>query len=421
MSEDESDLKLIEIIETSRYYRIKISSHGIQNGLIRLKVDLNEINRYFRRYSRYFLFKLEYQTLSCHQNSSTEWTHVSFQSDYIKNQPEMHINIRVDTKSSAYSIRFRLAVMTKLTLQSSANSPRSLILRKNKWSKWSNIVQIEVPSIMKDFSFEINDWIKFKYMTNRDKEKWAFGTITNKKYIASENKYIYKVSHYRTSKEYEIIEINGDRQFMKHFACQTYLDLSNRINADCSLLIGDRDERANDVYVELGNLFYTQYALKIFKGSNEYNNNLDYVSMAKCVAFHVIDFLWSARNERYQIRCCLNKEDKSEHFDDVLRLYSTRQYQTAKAGEMKECRILDSVFGCDICLCRQGDYGWMYRCQLNKKCKYDGHDICLMCIYDMITRYNQLNGLLQELLSNYLTDDCTQIVVAYTVGDVVRL
>ena len=229
-------------------------------------------------------------------------------------------------------------------------------------------------------------------------------------------------------------QIRGNREenkkWMKRFACMSYLDLSSRMDADMTLLIGDRknnedaehEVNADNIYETLCNIFYVNYAWNIFRigEGNEYHNALDYLSMAKCVAFGVVNFLW-IKDKGYKIRCCINKNDRSAHFDDILRLKSTRKYQIARVREFAKYDSLDSVWYCDICLCRQGDYGWMYRCQWNREHKYNGHDICVMCIYNMIKSYNQLHGFLQDLLSDKIPVDCVQTVVIYTVGDVVKL
>ena len=405
-------------------FKIKLSAHGIRNGLLRIKLDMNALDEYYHRHPDHFIFKLEHQI-----STKTKWKKVTLSNEHVNDKPESHINVRVDTELSAYSMQFRLSTMTKHTLprrRGNAERSQPIILKKNKWSKWSDIIQIEIPSMMKDHLFEVNDWVNFKYWNERhNQDVYSYGTITNKLYIPAENKCIYKVAHYLTGKEYEVPQIIGNKkeneEFMGELLCDHYLDISHSISADMMLLIGDRKRKAKKVYSALGETFYTQYALDIFGTGNEYRTHVDYISMAKCVAFNVVEFLWSKKGDRgYKIRCCLMNDDKTEHFDDSLTLYPMRQFDLLHASEL-DGYYGDSWWYCDICFCRQGNYGWMYRCQKNKKYKYNGHDICLLCVYDMIKRYNQLNGLLQDLLSDDLTNDCTQLAVTYTVGDVVKL
>eukprot|EP01084_Bolivina_argentea_P298897 515162_1 len=92
---------------------------------------------------------------------------------------------------------------------------------------------------------------------------------------------------------------------------------------------------------------------------------------------------------------------------------STRSYQINKCKILGEFDRMDFWFYCDICLCRQGVYGWMFRCQFDKNNKTYGHDICLTCIHDMIEGYNKLNKMLENALEDILSMDCIQIISCY--------
>eukprot|EP01084_Bolivina_argentea_P000796 1465_1 len=139
--------------------------------------------------------------------------------------------------------------------------------------------------------------------------------------------------------------------------------------------------------------------------------------MSKCVALNVINFLW-LKDKGYKMKCLYS--NKYDHFDDKIKLISQREYAIGRSAYFGDnCHY--HVYYCDVCLTVQGDYSWMYRCQKNKQTKYDSHDMCLKCIYDVTKRYQQLIGLLNHILMNDLTNDCIQTIVKYTAGDVVKL
>ena len=129
------------------------------------------------------------------------------------------------------------------------------------------------------------------------------------------------------------------------------------------------------------------------------------------------DFLW-IKDKGYKIKCPLI----GGHYDDTLQLIAQREYAIGGAIQCKQPeQAQDYVWFCDVCLCRQGHYDWMYHDKPNKGVKYGGHDICITCVYDMIKRYDQLSLLIQNALGHELTDDCIQVIVVYTGGNVVKL
>eukprot|EP01084_Bolivina_argentea_P199484 341339_1 len=91
--------------------------------------------------------------------------------------------------------------------------------------------------------------------------------------------------------------------------------------------------------------------------------------MSKSVALQVIDCLW-VKQKGYKIRCLLSKTN-SDHFDDIIKLIPQREYAIGRAMDLKRYSSAQgTIYYCDICLCRQGDYGYMFRCQRENKKRY---------------------------------------------------
>eukprot|EP00483_Globobulimina_turgida_P013648 UN13674 len=182
---------------------------------------------------------------------------------------------------------------------------------------------------------------------------------------------VYKISYKGAQIDY------ATKDCMKYFPAPNYVDISGRLDADLMLLFGDRmgvgTSNIEDIYNVLYECFYNQYACQIFKRPRL--NNILLASMATCVAFNVIDFLCMDKEKVYKIRCCINDGDKP-HYENTLQLIPSRSYQINKCRDLKRWHCLDSWFYCDICLCREGIYGWMFRCQFERNNANNGHDSC---------------------------------------------
>merc|ERR1712176_1040943 len=120
----------------------------------------------------------------------------------------------------------------------------------------------------------------------------------------------------------------------------------------------------------------------------------------------------------YKMKCLMSSD--CQHFDDTLRLIPQREYGVRRAMYLKDSSHYFQFY-CDNCLCLQGDFCWMFRCQKERQRKYNGHDICLNCVHDVIKKCKELKALLDELLIDELTNDCIQTIVVYTAGNVVKL
>ena len=196
-----------------------------------------------------------------------------------------------------------------------------------------------------------------------------------------------------------------------------YIDLSARGEADILFLIGKDNKDAADLYGLLYDIIETEYVSKYL--DDIYWNQCDFVSAAKCVAFNVTDFLFLNNNKGYKVQCVFD----DYHDNKTLRIIGDREYAIKRSidvGKYEQSQGI--VYICDVCRLREGDYGWMFRCKLKKECEYNGHDVCFRCVYDMIKKYNQLYGLLIELLHDDLPiDDCIHDIVAFIGGHVVKL
>ena len=392
-------------------WTICIEPHSVINGLVRLKLDnWNYFIRYARNLDSNVIFRLHYR--KCIE--SQEWTTIVFDHTDIRCAPHIHLNIRVDVNLLDYNMEFKIS--TKLNAKFIEITGMEQHLRPNIWLPPSNTVTMHIPSSMKDMSFERNQWVRFR-KTSTD-TRHSYGTIEKKVFHPNTDDYTYHISHYRNHQIYKIKDNKSDKNAnIKHLSAHSYVDLTSITQMEKVLLIGDRMDADNDdvmvLYSCLNGIFYSEYTLKYMQ---LIENGIHQRSTAKCVALNVIDFLFEKQSQ-YKIKCPL---DHHVHFDDTLRLTPQREYAVGRALCLKEESYYYEYY-CDQCLCVQGNYYWMYRCQWEKDIKYNGHDICLNCVYDVIKKCKQLKELLDDMLAKELTDDCIQTIVVYTAGNVVKL
>merc|ERR1711971_536380 len=164
-----------------------------------------------------------------------------------------------------------------------------------------------------------------------------------------------------------------------------------------------------DLYALLNDIFYKDYTLGYMKFIDFNEQSVHSLSTAKCVALNVINCLWTKQNG-HKLKCLLS-ENESDHYEHTMKMVPQREYAVSTGSPV------GIVYYCDICLCVQGDWYWMYRCQ-KKKHSRKGHDICLNCIHSVIQKSKQLRDLLDEVLAEDLTNDCIHSIVVYTVGSV---
>eukprot|EP01083_Nonionella_stella_P172508 592223_1 len=395
------------------------SFHGITNGLLRVKLSNTKLlnssrNGGYRRLVKHVSFKLQYKQSHTERSDETEWKSVIFDHSYIKSKPETHLNIRVDTNLYDYNLLLRMTAGLSDAFCRRTESIHILAMSLNKWLPWSNTVAINVPSSMKDMSFEIGEWIRFLKPSTG---VMSHGTIRDK-VIENEEECSYKILHYRNGKTYDVKHKKSD-QNMKHLSAHCYIDVTNIKEMEEALLIGDRmnvdTQFVTDVYHTLNDVFYREYVMQYMKPKGN-GNDVHLESMSKCVALNVMNMLW-IKDKGYKMKCLLFGDD---HSDDRIELMSQREYAIGSAMRWRNKHYY-YVYYCDVCLCVQGDYYWMYRCRKSKDTKYNGHDLCLKCVYHVIKQNKQLIELLNCLLMDHLTTDCIQTIVFYTAGHVVKL
>jgi len=109
----------------------------------------------------------------------------------------------------------------------------------------------------------------------------------------------------------------------------------------------------------------------------------------------VIDFLSvnDKGDNSYKVQCVFDED----HDDKTLKVIPDRVWAVRRSIDVGDYNAAEgTVYFCDICRCREGEYGWMFRYKKRRDCQYEGHDVCFRCVYDMIKKYNQLYGLLIE-------------------------
>ena len=124
---------------------------------------------------------------------------------------------------------------------------------------------------MRDESYDINDWVKFKKAHSDD---WICGTIiakTNRTDIIENDKidlpeikrYFYQIKYLKDFGEYETYTTDKNTVF-KSFGVHAYIDLSNCNEADKVLLVGDAINA--ELYQATDDMFYNDYAVSCFDG-----------------------------------------------------------------------------------------------------------------------------------------------------------
>eukprot|EP01084_Bolivina_argentea_P052846 97039_1 len=390
---------------------LAIEAYGVaNNGIIRLKLDglsstfiqLVDIHRWET------IFRLQYKVEK--RDEESVWKSQIFYGYNIIYEPTRHVCVRIDTDLYDYNVQMRLRIMIPAA-SSFPDEINNTPILKDEWLDYSNCISINIPSLMiEPYTAKLKDWVQFRMPTVENNTP-VVGEIIN--ITKTDDKITYRLLYNNTEYEPE------DVKFVKNVLIDCFVDLGDSMEADNCLLVGDRLHNDNDVLMDeyslLVDIFET-YAYECMWA--QYFNDREFISMAKCVSLNVINFLWLKSNKLgYKINCMY----KGAHYDRKLRLFGDREYVVARAHEQRESNILNFVYYCDICLCRQGTYYWMLRCSTRKEHIYSGHDICIACGYDMVKKYNQLHTLLIDLLKNELTRDCIQSIAIFVAGDIVKL
>jgi len=412
-SNDDTKTAIIKPTGIKDEWIIAVTAQKVINGLVRLKLDnWNYFIKFRYDLDENIRFRLHYK-----KRDALNWKIVEFDAAEIRCAPEVHINIRVDVNLLDYNMEFKISTQLNNNIISMADMKEHI--RPNIWLPPSNTVSVHIPSSMKELTFEREQMVRF-HVPESSNSKYSYGTI-NRVTGANDDR-TYEISHYRTGKKYQIKDNKCERNAsIKHLSAHSYVDLTSIIEMESILLIGNRmgveNKSVMDLYLCLNGIFYSEYIQKLSIDSKRIHQQ----SMVKCVSLNVINYLYK-KEERYKIKCMLMNELSADHihFDDTLRLIPQREYAVNRAFVLKEQSYYFEYY-CDQCLCVQGDYYWMYRCMREANGKYDGHDICLNCVYDVIKKCRQLKHLLDKLLVNELTDDCIQTIVVYTAGNVVKL
>eukprot|EP01084_Bolivina_argentea_P041665 76904_1 len=404
----------VSISKKKRKFKLEIEAYGsITNGMIRLKIE--GLNSTFDRYRKYIVFGLRYSKVSSRSTKPNTASDSKFQNIYGRNllyRPSRHLLIKVDTDLYDYTMTMRLGMYISKSSRFPDTIDNIKIL-KSTWFGYSNTIHITIPSQMNmkpTTIFNLNDWILFKVS---DSYRWRVGEIRDMK--TTEEQKLYRIS-YKNERIYDDVEE------VRYISVYRYLNLANTLEADKCLIIGERmdidDESVMSLYLLLFDVFLRKYAYKCMNSRDV--DDADFESMAKCVAVNVIDCLWVKKNNGYKIRCMY--ENLEPHYETNLKLWIDRKLHIGKAGEKKDVKKAQhSIHVCDMCLCYDGIYCWIFKCREKKESAYYGHDLCVTCIYSMIKKYNQLHSLLIDLLIKELTADCIQCIAVFVAGNVVKI
>eukprot|EP01084_Bolivina_argentea_P098389 176831_1 len=222
---------------------ITIEPHAIINGTLRLLLKNSNLFDIHINRIQHVSFKLAHKI-----RNETEWKFTFFDYRYIKGAPEIHTTIRLDTNLYDYNIQFKITTLFTHKFDENLSIPK---LKTNIWCPWSNIIDVNVPSLMKDVSFEINEWVRFLKPNTRNNRK-SYGTIISK-FQQSDDICIYKILHHRNGKQYEIEHsksVNDIHPNIKHLSAHSYIDLADNNAIERTLLIGDRIDINNDYVMD---------------------------------------------------------------------------------------------------------------------------------------------------------------------------
>eukprot|EP01084_Bolivina_argentea_P087728 158452_1 len=344
---------------------INLTSKGLANGVLKFQLHGFILSDQQSAYDCLSRCKLHL----FYKNANTDWISKPFNTWIISKYPVQdfwQINVRVDTNLMDYKMEFKIGIIINKDaynqeFQRQTQFPENKLL-------FSNTLSISIPSSLKPQSFEVDNMVQVQLP---DFELWCYGLIKHK-YDINQPKYgKYDVLTRQQDEEKVITIINTkNKKVIKRVSVEEYIDLSSVHHMECMFLLGDRKDIdadfVGDVYAALSSVFYNDYVTEYMTESETVYVEVDFMSMAKLVAVKIIDCLWNRMDKGYKVKCLMGNDDII-HVNEYLKLYQQREFRARRAIETKcEKPPQDRYTYCDMCLCQQGDYYWVWRCQLHE-------------------------------------------------------
>lgn len=276
---------------------------------------------------------------------------------------------------------------------------RYLILQR--WSKYSNVLKLNINSYNVKNDFKINDIV---YFISDEKNYLRKGSISK---ILNNN--IYKIKCFTDCwLRNKYIDLSSDKLIAKYYDV-----VPNEVNIICcgnKLIKNDRN--FNIIKKALYN-----YLLEEFMVSNRNNTNIskpkdiyDLRSISFFITKNVYDFLF-IQKIKCKIHCLFDGNPISCKYNSTAKIYTQNMYENYKLMYYNK----NTIFGCLICNARLNEWNYIYECNIGEKLSAK-HLFCYDCVNQILILHNDLNTLLKEILYTTLSYNCIELITDFVVG-----
>eukprot|EP01084_Bolivina_argentea_P090845 163600_1 len=387
-----------------------LKHHNVINGIVPVQiVNLNEFEKPENDMMDYeFEIKYKFIFKHAHANDSKNYTHnawitTTFDIESITQADEFWF------KAPSFLLSYTLQYDLSLNITTFAETENGICIGSVSTIK-STTQSIEIPSILIETTYEVNETIQYFPEANPG-YTWP-GTILE---LLENNQIKIKPNevtneNYTWVKNADIITIDPSEVLRNCIHAYFIVDLTNNTNAILDLILRTNDARIRTIYSTLNAYLFQFYYFEMME-IEEHDN---FKSILSLVSSHICEFLCKY-DYNYRVMCMLN--DEHDLFVQQIWQYAVlKQFNDIKNG-LPTADIQDfsgTGYSCSICRCELSRYEFMFFCPNSR------HGYCVSCMYSFILQHNEMKIFLYECLDELLNEDCIEQVVTFCVGKVIK-
>eukprot|EP01084_Bolivina_argentea_P167500 290696_1 len=332
-------------------------------------------------------------TNTCHPHIDNFWRQKYVLFANLPDHDKGKLYLQTTVHLNAYNLEVKFSAKNKQT---------------NKWMSETDTFTINIPSFLQDNTFKIGEEVSFRDIKS---SYTSYGIIEKK----------------LKDDQYRIIKINGEKEqdYYDVDICRLYhtaIDKLFQVNLrhtdlmDKNLFIMRNDDSIN-VFKALQTVFED---ISIDMGVQTYgiiNATIHWEAISDFLSTNIFDYLYG-KQFKYIVSCLLNdKQHKCLEMINIRQHDIEIKYEAIKKKQISNYYNHDIVWSCDWCRCEFSEWEYGFRCK--GAVFEDRHEFCMNCINTVIMLNGELMNLLCDLLSDYLINDCVEVIVHFVIGKVI--
>eukprot|EP01084_Bolivina_argentea_P199848 341860_1 len=371
-----------------------------RNGVVALQItNLLQIMNASNKYNDWneWHFQFCYKFIHHNQQEETktnEWKCITFTPDKVTQKGMFYIKIKL----YLYDYQIHCKLRAKHTTF-------------DYYFPYSSVIKVNILSSLIESTFNVGEYINF---LDENSMYTKEGFVEK---ILPENQMQIKCKN----NDRKLITIHNNRVYAAPIYLGFVIDLTDGINVDKNMLLRNKINDDNDivsVFITMNDI-YKEYALELcIEHQSEPLRECDAVFIGRFISKHVIDFLYKPYYKEPKIGCLVQDSDGWISIKPYVHhcLNRHRQGIENNTSDVMAANLQDLWSYCDICSIEISRYDWITSCNVEI---HNSHVMCLYCVNNKIEQTEQLFELLNQLLKQYMYNDCIQQLVEFVVGRVV--